>query len=170
MMVCCQGGCALSVPLFSYENEMLHFQKLFPRRQFLKGNCRSSHHHVSTIITGTGSSVALKQPIVVCYVFEIESKFLSSKLIHALSTYLRLTLLEENSLSVKIRLFTIPVIMHVIQSQCLFRKRRFKVDYTHLHTPSHLKWSKQTKLSLRKMCKSYRQKDPRKIYNCFTNT
>lgn len=80
-----------------------------------------------------------------CYVFEIESKFLTSKLIHALSTYLRLTLLEENSLSVKIRLFTIPVIMHVIQSQCLFRKRRFKVDYTHLHTPSPFKMKQTNK-------------------------
>lgn len=85
MMVCCQGGCALSVPLFFYENEMLHFQKLFPQGQFLNDNCLGNHHPVIAIITGTGSHVALKQPIVMCYVFEIESIFLSYKLIHILS-------------------------------------------------------------------------------------
>lgn len=79
------------------------------------------------------------------YVFEIESIFLSSKLIHVLSTYLRLTLLEENSLAVKIRLFTIPVIMGMTQSQCLFKKSTFKADHSHLHTPFLFKMKQTNK-------------------------
>lgn len=136
-MVCCKSSCVHSVPSFSYENEMLHFQKLFPQGQFLKDKNHCNNHHANTRNRGH-IYVPLKWLKVICHIFVMNSIILSSKITHVLRTYLTLKIYSfffKKKNMCENQTYNIPTIMNVTLLQCLLRKSRFKVDCKYLHTP-----------------------------------